>query len=104
MTLKIDTSNALCNTHYADQAHLWDSEIDGGIRNARGETREERRRRHLEARRICGDCSQQAVCLVVGMTDHHRTGIYGGELVDELRRPHAPRRPGDARLRANAPV
>ena len=89
MTLRINLDLALCRTQHQHEAYLWDSELDGGTRNARGETRRDRQARHERAKSICSACPQRLVCLEVGLRDQYTSGIYGGELVEELRRPSA---------------
>ena len=87
MSLRINLDQAVCRTEFSSEAHLWDAELDGGVRNARGETRRDRQARHERARPICHQCPQMLVCREVGLKDPIATGIYGGVLVDELRRP-----------------
>lgn len=78
---KIDTKKALCTTQYATQAHLWDRELDGNAKNARGETPEEREARHAVAKGVCATCTQKLICRWIGLNDPRVSGIYGGELV-----------------------
>lgn len=78
--IRIDPTKASCRTKYADQAHLWDEDLDGnGLRRA--ETVHQRRRRHQKAKTICMGCEAQALCLALGRTDPFARGIYGGALV-----------------------
>lgn len=77
---EIDLSRARCR-EYPDQAHLWDAEIDGNLKNAVAENARERIRRHEKAKTICRTCPEKDACYFVGFIDPTRSGIYGGVLV-----------------------
>ena len=78
---RIDPRKALCRTQYADQAHLWDAELDGGTKHAVAETAKDREIRHAVAKAVCSTCSQVLVCRWIGINDPMARGIYGGQLV-----------------------
>lgn len=81
-TPKIDYKKALCTTQYAGQSHLWDEELDGGsVKNARGETPEQREIRHAVAKAVCNTCPEKLTCRWIGLNDPKARGVYGGELV-----------------------
>ena len=52
----------LCWTTYRDQAYLWDDALDGGTKNAKGETQEKRAERLSKARLICEQCPLYITC------------------------------------------
>lgn len=78
---KIDPRKALCRTQYANQAHLWDAELDGNVKHGVAETAEQREARHLVAKAVCHTCTQSLVCRWIGINDPLARGIWGGELV-----------------------
>ena len=52
----------LCWTKYRDQAQLWDDALDGGKKNAKGESPEARKKRLEKARDICEQCPLYITC------------------------------------------
>ncbi|QRE00941.1 WhiB family transcription factor [Nocardia phage NC1] len=78
---QINWKKALCTTQYANQAHLWDAELDGNAKHAVAETAEQRTMRHAVAKAVCSTCSQVLACRWIGLNDPSAQGIYGGELI-----------------------
>lgn len=80
-TPEVNPDRALCATTYRQHAHLWDADLDAGVKHKVAETAEQKEIRHSIARAVCNICDERLVCRWVGLNKPGREGMYGGDLV-----------------------